>query len=270
MSDSVANPGAGVLDAPAPAAGRAAEPRPRRSGAGLFSLYRTLGTPDAQAPAEAAPAAGALSRAARLLGRQHAPGLAAPAADDASRADQPAEEAPPPESTDRRAEGEPRPEDIVAPPAQATAPGAVAQTDAAAADDHDRPRPPPAPAGARGLRRPARRSALPSAGLDQRLADARQRKLLKRRVRGEDYEQVTVILDRPLYLELDRRLAALSARSGGVKLSRSMFVRALLRRFLLDNQPLSWDGLFTPDPRAPDELEVLEAALIERLKPAQG
>jgi len=110
------------------------------------------------------------------------------------------------------------------------------------------------------------------AGVDSRLIEARQKKQLKRRVRGEDYEQVTVIMDRALYVALDERLAKFSAGTGGsVKLSRSIFVRALLKRFLNDavskHKNLSFDGLFTPDPRAPEELEVIEAALVERLDP---
>ena len=109
-------------------------------------------------------------------------------------------------------------------------------------------------------------------GVDARLIEARQRKQLKRRVRGEDYEQVTVIMDRELYVKLDERLAKLAAQTGGtVKLSRSLFVRALLKRFLADaeskHRHLSLQGLFTPDPRAPEELEIIEAALVERLDP---
>jgi len=126
----------------------------------------------------------------------------------------------------------------------------------------------PAPANPRQQRRPRRAAdELPAPydpQLDRRLAEARQKKLFRRRVRGEDYEQVTVILDRELYVELDRRLATLSAQSGGVKLSRSMFVRALLRHFLANGQAFSYQGLFTPDPRSPEELQVLEAALVER------
>jgi hypothetical protein len=127
----------------------------------------------------------------------------------------------------------------------------------------------PAPANPRQERRPLRagewaeRPGDPQ--IDQRLAEARQRKLFKRRVRGEDYEQVTVILDRALYLELDRRLAELSAQSGGVKVSRSILVRALLRSFLTRAGALSFQGLFTPDPRSQEELQILEAALVERL-----
>jgi hypothetical protein len=126
----------------------------------------------------------------------------------------------------------------------------------------------PAPANPRQQRRPRRATDEQPAPfdpqLDRRLAEARQKKLFRRRVRGEDYEQVTVILDRELYVELDRRLATLSAQSGGVKLSRSMFVRALLRHFLANGQTFSYQGLFTPDPRSPEEQQILEAALVER------
>jgi hypothetical protein len=101
---------------------------------------------------------------------------------------------------------------------------------------------------------------------DERLAEARRRKQFKRRVRGQDYEQVTVIFDRGLYTLLDARLAELEAESGGVKVSRSMLIRALLRRFVERREPLSLEGLFTPDPRSPEELEVVEAALVERLR----
>ncbi|MCZ7649546.1 MAG: hypothetical protein M5U26_30520 [Planctomycetota bacterium] len=110
-----------------------------------------------------------------------------------------------------------------------------------------------------------RKSSARPEDLARRLREARQRKQFKRRVRGEDYEQVTVILDRDLYMELDRRLGDLSAASDGVKVSRSMFVRALLRGFLASGPRLDLDGLFTPDPRNPDELAVIEEALVERL-----
>lgn len=106
--------------------------------------------------------------------------------------------------------------------------------------------------------------------VDKRLIEARQKKQLKRRVRGEDYEQVTVIMDRDLYVALDECLNELSEKAGGhVKLSRSIFVRALLKRFLADasskHKALNFAGLFTPDPRSPEELAVIEAALLERL-----
>ncbi|MBI3829850.1 MAG: hypothetical protein HY291_10050 [Planctomycetes bacterium] len=106
--------------------------------------------------------------------------------------------------------------------------------------------------------------------VDKRLIEARQKKQLKRRVRGEDYEQVTVIMDRDLYVALDECLSELSEKAGGhVKLSRSIFVRALLKRFLADapskHKALNFAGLFTPDPRSPEELAVIEAALLERL-----
>ncbi|MCW8132065.1 MAG: hypothetical protein KIS92_17085 [Planctomycetota bacterium] len=137
------------------------------------------------------------------------------------------------------------------------------------------PRPAPdSPRQARRARRGASaRGLAQSAGygnVDQRLIEARQKKQLKRRVRGEDYEQVTVIMDRELYLAFDACLRELSEKAGGhVKLSRSIFVRALLKRFLSDaptkHKALDFGGLFTPDPRSAEELAVIEAALMERL-----
>ncbi|MBE7467475.1 MAG: hypothetical protein HS116_28710 [Planctomycetes bacterium] len=121
---------------------------------------------------------------------------------------------------------------------------------------------------ARAVRRAAAKRAPRSedgADVSSRLSAARERRQFKRRVRGEDYEQVTVILDRALYLELDRRLADLFESGDGVKLSRSMFVRALLKSFLAQEAKITLDGLFTPDPRNPEELAVIEAALVERL-----
>ncbi|MCK6472594.1 MAG: hypothetical protein L6R28_12690 [Planctomycetes bacterium] len=132
--------------------------------------------------------------------------------------------------------------------------------------------------------RPSRgkRNSSPENELELRIAEARKQKEFRRRVRGQDYEQVTVILDRALYLELDKQLAEISIHGGGVKLSRSMLIRALVRRFLrnLDGDGTSsgrkakgagsekgftLKGLFTPDPRSSEELEMVEAALVERL-----
>ncbi|GMV81759.1 MAG: hypothetical protein AMXMBFR7_29430 [Planctomycetota bacterium] len=137
---------------------------------------------------------------------------------------------------------------------------AVAETDAEGAESPAR--------AARAVRRAAAKRAPRSedgADVSSRLSAARERRQFKRRVRGEDYEQVTVILDRALYLELDRQLADLFESGDGVKLSRSMFVRALLKSFLAQESKITLDGLFTPDPRNPEELAVIEAALVERL-----
>ncbi len=155
-------------------------------------------------------------------------------------------------------------------PAEIAAP-AEAQTSEAAMEAPSEPEAVAAELPARAARS-ARRGAAKraprgedGADVSSRLSAARERRQFKRRVRGEDYEQVTVILDRALYLELDRRLADLFESGDGVKLSRSMFVRALLKSFLAQEAKITLDGLFTPDPRNPEELAVIEAALVERL-----
>jgi len=150
------------------------------------------------------------------------------------------------------------------PQAQSAAAQAATTPDAGRPEEANQARLPRNP---RQLRRPRRVAvtALPE-DVDLRLAQARWRKQVKRRVRGEDYEQVTVILDRELYLELDRRLGDQGREGGGVKISRSMLLRALVREFLASHRTLSLDGLFTPDPRSQEELEILEAALLERLR----
>jgi len=93
------------------------------------------------------------------------------------------------------------------------------------------------------------------------------RKRFKRRIRGEDFEQVTVIFDAQIYKDLDQRLEELSSTGRGVKISRSMLIRALVRHFLNggSGSDMNFEGLFTPDPRSPEEMDLIESALVERL-----
>lgn len=290
---------------PAPANVEVAAPK-ARGGAGLFSLYRSLGsasvaTATSDKPAAMAEGSVTQSRAARLLAAQ-APASAPvahkaeaafapvpkPAAQTAElpQAKEPSTAAKPDESAavsaDELIDGPEtkalKPETAAGFPDRRNEASRATETLARAMEEVFTDFKPLAPVSPRQGRRPRRGSAARSlqtaAGyenVDQRLLEARQKKQLKRRVRGEDYEQVTIIMDRELFVALDACLDELSARGGGqAKLSRSIFVRALLKRFLADadskHKALDFGGLFTPDPRSAEELAVIEAALVERLK----